>query len=122
MWPGDLPEQRTTDLLGDQVNRYEAIVALLATNSVQAKTWWVTTVGAVATLAVNNHRPGLFAVALGILALFMALDVQYLWLERRFRDGAFDLIAASNRARTSACEKFSRTAHHHGLAGVAPST
>jgi hypothetical protein len=100
--PSDLPDERVTDLLDKQVNRYEAIVARLANNGVRVKTWCVTAVGAVSALAVNNNRTGLFAVALAILAVFMALDVQYLWLERRFRAGAHELIqrVASDEVRS----------------------
>src|SRR2546430_1104621 len=88
----DLPDERIADLLDKQVNRYQAIVARLANNSVQVKTWCVTAVGAISAIAVNNHRAGLFGVALAILGLFMALDVQYLWLERRFRDASHTLV------------------------------
>lgn len=90
--PSDLPDERIVDLLDKQVGRYQAIVARLANNSVQVKTWCVTAVGAVSALAVNNHRASLFGVALAILALFMFLDVNYLWLERRFRNGAYVLV------------------------------
>jgi hypothetical protein len=90
--PNDLPDARLTELLADQVDRYEAIVARLANNGVRVKTWCVTTIGAVSAVAVNNHRSGLFAVALAILAVFMVLDVQYLWLERRFREGSHELV------------------------------
>lgn len=85
-------EKEILDLLDKQVTRYQAIVTRLASNSVQVKTWCVTAVGALAAVAVNNDRGGLFFVALAILVIFMLLDVQYLWLERRFRDGAHQLV------------------------------
>jgi hypothetical protein len=88
----DLPDARITELVDKQVNRYHAVAARLANNCVQVKTWCVTAVGAIAALAVNNDEPALFGVGLAIVVTFMALDVQYLWLERRFRDGAHQLV------------------------------
>lgn len=92
--PPVLSEKEILELLDKQVDRYQTTAARLANNSVQVKTWCVTAVGALAAVAVNNHRSSLFLVALAILFLFMLLDVQYLWLERRFRSGAFELVAA----------------------------
>jgi len=89
--PDELPDELLLDLLGKQVDRYNAIVSRLASNGVQVKTWCVTAVGAVSALAVNNDDKGLFGVGLAILALFFILDVFYLWLERRFREGGYRL-------------------------------
>jgi uncharacterized membrane protein len=88
----DMSDERVLDLLSKQMARYDAIVSRLASTGVQVKTWCVTAVGAISALAVNNKNSSLFAVGLAIVALFMLLDVFYLWLERRFRQGAFDLI------------------------------
>jgi hypothetical protein len=104
--PSDLPDERMTDLVEKQVVRYDAIVARLANNGVQVKTWCVTTVAAVSALAVNNHRSALFAVGLGVLVLFMALDVQYLWLERRFRDGAHQLVTRIEAGQVASLREF----------------
>jgi hypothetical protein len=86
------PDERSLELLEKQIDRYNGIVSRLANNSVQVKTWCVTAVGAVAAVAVNNGRSSLFVVALAILGVFMLLDVNYLFLERRFRAGAHDLV------------------------------
>lgn len=88
----DLPDDRVLALLSDQLGRYDAIVTRLAGTGVQVKTWCVTTVGAVSALAVNGENSSLFAVGLAITGLFMVLDVFYLRLERRFRDGANRLV------------------------------
>jgi hypothetical protein len=93
----DLPDARITDLVDKQVNRYQAVAARLANSCVQVKTWCVTAVGAIAALAVNNDKPALFGVGLALVVIFMALDVQYLWLERRFRDGAHQLVQRATR-------------------------
>src|SRR3954468_15616571 len=89
--PG-VPEPRIVELLERQTDRYQGVVSRLANNSVQVKTWCVTAVGAVSAVAVNNGRSSLFLVALAILGVFMLLDVNYLFLERRFRAGAHDLV------------------------------
>ena len=91
--PPGLTDKEILQLLDKQVDRYQTTAARLANNSVQVKTWCVTAVGALAAVGVNNSRSSLFLVALAILLLFMLLDVQYLWLERRFRDGAYRLVA-----------------------------
>ena len=98
----DLPDARITDLVDKQVNRYQAVAARLANNCVQVKTWCVTAVGAIAALGVNNDKPALFGVGLAIVVIFMALDVQYLWLS-----------GASARARISSSNEPSRVRFRH---------
>ena len=88
------------ELLGKQVDRYHSTAARLASYCVQVKTWCVTAIGAIAALAVNNNRPSLFGIGMAVLALFMLLDVQYLSLERRFRDAAHTLAMKADRPAT----------------------
>lgn len=106
---GDLPDARITDLVDKQVTRYHAVAARLASNCVQVKTWCVTAVGAIAALAVNNDEPALFGVGLAIVAIFMALDVQYLWLERRFREGAHQLVQRASKGEIEALSELFAT-------------
>jgi hypothetical protein len=105
----DLPDARITDLVDKQVNRYQAVAARLANNCVQVKTWCVTAVGAIAALGVNNDKPALFGVALAIVVIFMALDVQYLWLERRFREGANQLVQRAVKGEIQALSELFAT-------------
>jgi hypothetical protein len=104
--PSDLPDEAFRELLDKQLNRYATTAAQLSGYGVQVKTWCVTTVGAVAALAVNNDRSALFAVALGILAVFMFLDVRYLWLERRFKAGAYALIERVEKSEVERLREF----------------
>jgi uncharacterized membrane protein len=90
--PADLPDPRIVDLLQRQVDRYQGIVTRLAGNSLQVKTWCITSTAAISALAVNNSRADLFGVAIAVLVVFMVLDVNYLWLERRFRDASYLLV------------------------------
>src|SRR3954470_13882709 len=79
-------------LVAVQVDRYQAIIARLAGNSVQAKTWCFTATAAVAALGIGNkHSAGIFAVCLVLLAAFFYLDAYYLTLEQHFREASTTL-------------------------------
>lgn len=84
-------DDRVLDLLDKQLGRYQQIVARLAGNGVQVKTWCFTAAAALATIAIDRGRPELFAVALVLVGAFFFLDAYYLTLERHFRDVSTDL-------------------------------
>lgn len=92
MPPEPLTDAERLDAVGKQVDRYSAVVARLAGNQVQAKTWCVTSLAALAALAVNNTAVGPLLVGLGALVAFASLDSYYLGLERYFRDEARDAV------------------------------
>lgn len=97
----ELPPGEIRELLGKQVDRYQAIVTRLANNSLQVKTWCVTALAAVVAIAANGDLPELLLVALVVLATFCLLEAYYLSLERHFREESPRLI---NRAPTLSVE------------------
>jgi hypothetical protein len=80
------------EALGKQVDRYQAVVARLATTSQQLRTVCVTVDTAVAALAASSHRGSLFGVAIAATVALAVLDSYYLALERCARAAQNDLV------------------------------
>lgn len=91
---GALSPAELRELLGRQVDRYQAIVTRLGNNSLQVKTWCVTALAAVVAIAANGDLPELLLVGLVVLTTFCfcLLDAYYLSLERHFRDESARLV------------------------------
>lgn len=89
---GELPESQALDLLNKQLDRYQAVVSRLADNQVQVKTWCVTALAALASLAINNGQRGPLVIGLVAVIAFFFLDAYYLSLERHFRDQSRRLV------------------------------
>jgi hypothetical protein len=81
----------TLELLDKQLARYQQIIARLAGNSVQVKTWCFTATAAIASAAIDRESSAIFVVAIVLLAAFFYLDSYYLALERHFRRASTDL-------------------------------
>lgn len=110
----DLPPAEIRELLGKQVDRYQAIVTRLANNGLQVKTWCVTALAAVVAIAANGDLPELLLVALVVLATFCLLDAYYLSLERHFREESARLV---NRASTLSAEDWTALFQVEGPGG-----
>lgn len=87
-----LPSAEVRELLGKQVDRYQAVITRLSHSGVQVKTWCVTAEAAVIAIAANSDLPELLLVGLVTLVTFCLLDAYYLSLERHFRAASDDLI------------------------------
>jgi hypothetical protein len=79
------PDPRVLDVMGKQLDRYQAVIARLADNQVQVKTWCVTALGALAAVSVSSGERGLLVIGVAVLFTFFFLDAYYLSLERHFR-------------------------------------
>ena len=64
----------------------QGVVNRLATQSASCKTWCLTLVGALISLAGATHVPGIVQFAIFPIVVFAYLDVMYLANERAFRD------------------------------------
>jgi hypothetical protein len=89
--------EKDLDLLGKQLDRYQAIISRLANNGVQVKTWCVTVVAALTGVALNTREATLLLAATLIVFAFVVLDSYYLSLERHFRK-ASDRLAGDFEA------------------------
>ena len=68
------------------VNLLQGIITRLANNSVSCKTWCLTLVGALVSLAGATRVPGIITFALVPVVIFGFLDVMYLAQEKAYRD------------------------------------
>lgn len=96
-----LPSAEGRELLGKQVDRYQAVITRLAHSSGQVKTWCVTAEAAVIAVAANSDLPELLLVGLVTLVTFCLLDAYYLSLERHFRAASDGLIERMARGETT---------------------
>jgi hypothetical protein len=68
------------------VNLLQGVISRLANNSASCKTWCLTLVGALVSLAGATHVPGIITFALVPVVIFGFLDSMYLGQERSYRD------------------------------------
>ncbi len=78
------------------MNTLQGIVTRLAGNSSSCKTWCLGLVTAMLSLAGSAHAPDLLPLALVPVVVFAFLDINYLSMEKWFRDQYVEL---SGRAR-----------------------
>jgi len=80
LWPAD------NAAVTAHVNLLQGIITRLANNSASCKTWCLTLVGALFSLAGATHARGVITFALVPVLIFGFLDVMYLAQERAYRD------------------------------------
>src|SRR5215211_186411 len=80
LWPADNPAVTT------HINLLQGIINRLANNSASCKSWCLTLVGALVSLAGATHVPGIVTFALVPVVIFGFLDAMYLAQERAYRD------------------------------------
>jgi hypothetical protein len=80
LWPADNPAVIA------HINLLQGIINRLANNSASCKTWCLTLVGALVSLAGATHVPGIVAFALVPVVIFGLLDSSYLAQERSYRE------------------------------------
>src|SRR5713226_7192935 len=80
LWPADNPAVIA------HIGLLQGVINRLANNSASCKTWCLTLVGALVSLAGATHIPGIITFALVPVAIFGFLDSMYLAQERSYRD------------------------------------
>jgi hypothetical protein len=68
------------------INLLQGIINRLANNSASCKTWCLTLVGALLSLAGATHVPGIVTFALVAVVIFGLMDTMYLAEEIAYRD------------------------------------
>ena len=68
------------------INLLQGIISRLANNSASCKTWCLTLVGALVSLAGATHVSGIITFALVPVAIFGFMDTMYLAQEKAYRD------------------------------------
>src|SRR5580704_1167163 len=87
LWPADNPA------VVAHVNLLQGIVNRLAGNSASCKTWCLTLVGALVSLAGATHVAGIVTFALVPVVIFGFMDTMYLAQEKAYRDLYGDIVA-----------------------------
>jgi hypothetical protein len=80
LWPADSPAATA------HVACLQGIITRLANNSASCKTWCLTLVAALLSLAGATHVPQMVTAALLPVIIFGFLDVMYLATEKAYRD------------------------------------
>lgn len=80
LWPADSPAVTA------HINLLQGIINRLANNSASSKTWCLTLVAALVSLAGATHVPGIVTFALVPVVIFGFMDTMYLAQERAYRD------------------------------------
>jgi hypothetical protein len=79
LWPADSPVAMA------HLNLLQGIINRLANNSASCKTWCLTLVGALVSLAGATHVPGIITFALVPVVIFGFMDTMYLAQETAYR-------------------------------------
>lgn len=79
-WVGDRPGVLA------HLGMIQAMTARMATSSASCKTWCITLVGALVSLAGAAHQPAILDYGALMLVVFGYMDVRYLAQEKAFRD------------------------------------
>jgi hypothetical protein len=80
LFPADNPAVTT------HINLLQGIINRLANNSASCKTWCLTLVAALLSLAGTTHTPAIVTFALVPVVLFGFVDTMYLAQEKAYRD------------------------------------
>jgi len=80
LWPADNPAVTA------HMSLLQGIITRLANNSASCKTWCLTLVGALVSLAGATHVPGIITFALVPVVIFGFMDTMYLAQEKAYRD------------------------------------
>jgi hypothetical protein len=85
-WPADSPAVIA------HINLLEGIIGRLATQSTSCKTWCITLVAALLSLAGATKLPAIVGVVLVPIVVFGFMDTMYLSQERAYRDLYLDVV------------------------------
>jgi hypothetical protein len=112
-WPADNPAVTA------HIDLLQGIITRLADNSASCKTWCITLVSALLSLAGATHVPAMVAFALVPVVIFGFMDTMYLAQERAYRELYSRLIKAV-RSASYAREDFMRHVRPLTWASSAP--
>jgi hypothetical protein len=90
LWPADNPATTA------HMTMLQSIISRLANNSAACKTWCLTLVGALVSLAGATKVPGIITFTLVPITIFGFMDTMYLAQEKAYRD-LFNSIAEKIR-------------------------
>src|SRR5689334_1539318 len=82
------------------INLLQGIINRLANTSASCKTWCLSIVAALLSLAGSTHNPNLITVALVPVMVFGFIDMMYLAHETAYRELYKDTLGISARANT----------------------
>src|SRR2546429_8666299 len=85
-WPADNPAVMV------HINLLQGIINRLANNSASCKTWCLTLVAALLSLAGATHAPTIVGFALLPVVIFGFMDTMYLAQEKAYRDLYSDTV------------------------------
>jgi len=112
--PADNPAVTT------HINLLQGIINRLANNSSACKTWCLTLVGALLSLAGATHTPAIVTFALVPVVIFGFVDMMYLAQEKAYRDLYGTVVKAVREGSYSRAQAFDasakRTLNHVGWA------
>jgi hypothetical protein len=91
------------------LNILQGVIARMATNSANCKTWCITLVSAIVVIIADKAKPNYVWIALLPVILFFLLDAYYLGQERSFRAIYNSFIQRLNAGNANKNDLFSLT-------------
>jgi hypothetical protein len=100
LWPAENPAVTA------HINLLQGIINRLANNSTSCKTWCLTLVGALISLAGAAHVPGIITFAIIPVVIFGFMDTMYLAQEKAYRDLYTHVIERIRTTNYALCDVF----------------
>jgi hypothetical protein len=110
-WPADNPSVIA------HLNILQGIINRLAANSVSCKTWCLTLVGAMVSLAGATHVPAIAGFTLVPVLIFGFMDTMYLAEEKSYRD-LYNSMVSSIRDRSYKLDRVFEASADRGFGSV----
>lgn len=83
------------------ITNLQGIIARMSQLSANTKTWCITVIAAIFVISTNLTDLSVIWVSIVPLFLFLVMDMQYLALERRFRDMYDDFISGLHKGEVT---------------------
>ena len=77
---------KESSAIQSHINILQGIIARMASNSANSKTWAITIISAIVVLLIDKSKTNMIYITYLPLAMFFFLDCFYLGLEKYFRD------------------------------------
>jgi len=88
------------------LSNLQGIIARMSQLSAHTKTWCLTLVAAIMVITTNLNQTATLWISIIPIVLFMIMDMQYLALERRFRDIYNDFVRDLHDNKVSDADLF----------------
>ena len=82
----NLKDLKESSAVQNHINILQNIIARMASNSANSKTWAITIISAIIVLLIDKNKIYMIDITYIPLAMFFFLDCFYLGLEKYFRD------------------------------------